>query len=346
MSHSKEVIMSRHDSREIENVKVMLVKGDSGSTIVSIEKTGTSGLVDTYTITMSDGSKSTFTVSNGKEIVSVEKTGTSGLVDTYTMTFNDESTETFEVVNGNGIASIEKTGTQGAVDTYTITLDDGTTYTFTVTNATGTVDSDFSETSENPVQNRVITNKIKAMDDNIAGTENGATASQTYVAGEFILRNNQLYKVTTAIATGDALTDGVNISADSVGEELQQINADVEQINSDLNNKANVSDLENYQTKAWSTIGSGDNSTPLNYNISNYSEIAILINAASASLLEPHYYLTVPSNFITSNNVRFILEGGVGTDNLVYATISKTQISISVKLGGVQQSATFAVVAR
>ncbi|WP_407462896.1 hypothetical protein, partial [Methanobrevibacter sp.] len=204
--------MSRHDSREIENVKVMLLKGDSGSTIESIEKTGTSGLVDTYTITMSDGSKSTFTVTNGKEIVSVEKTGTSGLVDTYTMTFNDESTETFEVVNGNGIASIEKTGTQGAVDTYTITLDDGTTYTFTVTNATGTVDSAFSTTSENPVQNKVITNKINAMDDNIAGTEDGATASQTYVAGEFILRNNQLYKVTTAIATGDALTVGVNIT--------------------------------------------------------------------------------------------------------------------------------------
>ena len=212
--------MSRHDSREIENVKVMLVKGDSGSTIVIIEKTGTSGLVDTYTITMSDGSKSTFTVSNGKEIVSVEKTGTSGLVDTYTMTFNDESTETFEVVNGNGIASIEKTGTQGAVDTYTITLDDGTTYTFTVTNATGTVDSAFSTTSENPVQNKVITNKINAMDDNIAGTEDGATASQTYVAGEFLLRNNQLYKVTTNIAIGDALTVGVNLSAKTIGEEL------------------------------------------------------------------------------------------------------------------------------
>ena len=228
--------MSRHDSREIENVKVMLIKGDSGSTIVSIEKTGTSGLVDTYTITMSDGSKSTFTVSNGKEIVSVEKTGTSGLVDTYTMTFNDESTETFDVINGNGIASIEKTGTQGAVDTYTITLDDGTTYTFTVTNATGTVDSAFSTTSENPIENRVITNKINAMDDNIAGTEDGATASQTYVAGEFILRNNQLYKVTTAIATGDALTDGVNISSDSVGEELKQINSALSDVETEVAN--------------------------------------------------------------------------------------------------------------
>ncbi len=220
--------MSRHDSREIENVKVMLLKGDSGSTIVSIEKTGTSGLVDTYTITMSDGSKSTFTVSNGKEIISVEKTGTSGLVDTYTMTFNDDSTETFEVVNGNGIASIEKTGTQGAVDTYTITLDDGSTYTFTVTNATGTVDSELSTSSPNPVENRVITYKINAMDANIAGTEDGATASQTYIAGDFILRNNQFYEVTTAIAIGDALTVGVNISDTSVGEELSQLKRDLD----------------------------------------------------------------------------------------------------------------------
>ena len=40
-------------------------KGDPGSSIVSITKTGSSGLVDTYTILMSDGTTSTFTVTNG-----------------------------------------------------------------------------------------------------------------------------------------------------------------------------------------------------------------------------------------------------------------------------------------
>ena len=35
--------------------------------IVSVEKTGTSGLVDTYTITYSDGTTSTFTVTNGQD---------------------------------------------------------------------------------------------------------------------------------------------------------------------------------------------------------------------------------------------------------------------------------------
>lgn len=42
-------------------------KGDTGNGISSIRKTGTSGLVDTYTITYTNGATSTFTVTNGKE---------------------------------------------------------------------------------------------------------------------------------------------------------------------------------------------------------------------------------------------------------------------------------------
>ena len=41
------------------------VKGPAGKGIQSITKTGTSGLVDTYTITYSDGTTSSFTVTNG-----------------------------------------------------------------------------------------------------------------------------------------------------------------------------------------------------------------------------------------------------------------------------------------
>lgn len=71
---------------------------------------------------------------DGNGIVSIEKTSTSTLVDTYTITFTDGTTTTFEVTNGNGIVSIEKTSTSGLVDTYTITFTDGTTTTYTVTN--------------------------------------------------------------------------------------------------------------------------------------------------------------------------------------------------------------------
>lgn len=81
-------------------VKTLMLKGQEGQSIKGITKTGTDGLVDTYTITLTDGTTSTFTVTNGKGISSISKTGTSELVDTYTIRFNDGTTSTFTVTNG------------------------------------------------------------------------------------------------------------------------------------------------------------------------------------------------------------------------------------------------------
>lgn len=50
-----------------EHIKVMMLKGETGANIKSIDKTATSGLVDTYTVTLTDGTKSNFTVTNGKD---------------------------------------------------------------------------------------------------------------------------------------------------------------------------------------------------------------------------------------------------------------------------------------
>lgn len=50
-----------------ENVKVMMLKGEQGASIKSIAKTGTSGLVDTYTVTLTDGETSDFYVTNGEQ---------------------------------------------------------------------------------------------------------------------------------------------------------------------------------------------------------------------------------------------------------------------------------------
>ena len=92
--------MSINNSRQISDVKVLLKTGIDGSSIESIEKTGTVGLVDTYTITLTNGLKTTFTVTNGNGIVDVEKTGTAGKVDIYTITFDNGETTTFTVTNG------------------------------------------------------------------------------------------------------------------------------------------------------------------------------------------------------------------------------------------------------
>lgn len=82
------------------NAKVVMLKGESGSSISNLEKTATDGLIDTYTITLTDGKKYSFNVTNGKGIKSIAKTSTSGLTDTYTITYNDGTTSTFMVTNG------------------------------------------------------------------------------------------------------------------------------------------------------------------------------------------------------------------------------------------------------
>lgn len=91
-----------------------------GNGIASITKTGTVGLVDTYTITYDDATTSTFNITNGAKgdtgdagvsVVSIIKTDTVGLVDTYTITYSNSTTSTFTVTNGqdgtNGLDGID-----------------------------------------------------------------------------------------------------------------------------------------------------------------------------------------------------------------------------------------------
>lgn len=73
---------------------------DGHGGIQSIAKLSTSGLVDTYRITLADTATVDFTVSNGRGIRSVVKNGSSGLVDTYQISYTDGSSSTFTVSNG------------------------------------------------------------------------------------------------------------------------------------------------------------------------------------------------------------------------------------------------------
>lgn len=104
-------------------VRVGPVVGPAGKGISSITKTGTVGLVDTYTVTYTDNTTFAYSISNGRSISSITKTGTSGLADTYTITYNDSTSSTFTVTNGAD-------GTDGAdgadgESAYQIWLDEG-----------------------------------------------------------------------------------------------------------------------------------------------------------------------------------------------------------------------------
>ena len=169
--------------------------GEDGATVQSIEKTYTSGLVDTYTITMTDGTTATFTVTNAKSITSVQMTGgstSSGATAEYTVYFNDGDTFTFYVYNGlngsGGVSSVSgiqadgngdvpqvRSGNgppstaSGAANQLYVDKNNGTVY-YCIGNVGGdwswisagqtTVDAALSTSSTNPVQNRVISIKI------------------------------------------------------------------------------------------------------------------------------------------------------------------------------------------
>ena len=150
---------------------------------MSVTLTSSVGLVDTYTITYTDATTSTFTVTNGQDgtdgtdgtdgrgIISITKTASHGLIDTYTITYSDRTTSTYQVTNGangaagRGISSITKTGTSGLVDTYTITYTDGTTSTYQVTNG---------EDGQDAEDDLMITSS------KIAGTDNYYSLSHTW----------------------------------------------------------------------------------------------------------------------------------------------------------------------
>ena len=188
----------------------------SGATIGSIELTSTTGLVDTYTITLTNGNASTFTVTNAKSIISVVMTSGShaaGTTDIYTITFNDGDTANFSVYNGaNGLGSVSTvSGIQadgngdvpqvisgnGAPTTATVGQENqlyydlsnsvlyycagesGGTYVWMGTGVT--VDSALSGSSTNPVQNAVITNRVGT--GALPNSNTNLTAAINYVDG-------------------------------------------------------------------------------------------------------------------------------------------------------------------
>ena len=210
-------------------------KVKNGKGISDVEKTATSGLEDTYTITYNDATTSTFTVTNAKSITSITKTSTSGLEDTYTITYNDEDSDTFIIKNGRGITKIERTSTNGLIDTYTITYNDATTSTFTVTNG------------------------ANSRDDNLAEVENHAQATRRYNKGEHIIYNGDYYVVTsTYISQGANLVEGTNIENAVIGDEIEALQNKTQSITHDSNGTAITGALSTSGKLSASEIGTND----------------------------------------------------------------------------------------
>ena len=125
---------------------------------------------------------------------------------------------------------------------------------------------------------RKIVYQISATESIIAGIEYTTTASQAYSAGDYLLYDWTLYKVTASIASGGAIitTGGsANVSATTIGQELVSLNSHIANLQTeDSNIKAtmrsngahNFLPIIKANCKAVNTAGtwSGDVFTPKN----------------------------------------------------------------------------------
>lgn len=112
----------------------LVAAADGHGGISSVQKTGTSGLVDTYRITLADKTFVDIQITNGNGIKNFSKVSTAGLVKTYRFDMADGTKYDFTVEDGKGITSVAKTGTSGLVDTYTMKFNAGPDFEFTVKN--------------------------------------------------------------------------------------------------------------------------------------------------------------------------------------------------------------------
>ena len=108
-------------------------RGDQGTSIVSIEKTQTIGLVDYYTITMNDGSTYEFTVQNG------------------TNSYYDSD---FSLVSENAVQNKVITAAINAINAALVSIQQ--------------YDNALSSSSENAVQNKVVKAAIDSINETLA----------------------------------------------------------------------------------------------------------------------------------------------------------------------------------
>lgn len=80
----------------------------------------------------------------------------------------------------------------------------------------------------------------KANASNLATIESSTTASQAYAVGDYLVYNGILYKVISAIDSGETLTPNTNIEATTEGAELTSLNKGLSTTNGNLSSLTNT----------------------------------------------------------------------------------------------------------
>ena len=190
--------------------KTIMLKGANGNSIASIEKTSTVGLVDTYTITLTDGSVGgTFTVTNGT-----------------LSSFDDH-------LDGASTNAPQNKVVKDAIDDLDARVD---------ALEDVTIDTELSNSSTNAVENRAIKNAIDGLTaEDIAFDNTGTGLSSTDVQNAIADTKALIPAVDTALdATSEnaienkAVKNALDALETELGGEIDAVEAQIPTVDSNL----------------------------------------------------------------------------------------------------------------
>lgn len=190
--------------------KTIMLKGANGNSIASIDKTSTVGLVDTYTITLTDGTiGGTFTVTNG-------------MLSGFDDHLDDEST--------NAVQNKVVTEAIDALDTRVDALE------------AVTVDTELDATSTNAVQNQAIKNAIDALTaEDIAFDNTGTGLSSTDVQNAIKDTKNLIPSVDSTLnptsynpIANSAVKNALDALESELGGDIDAVEAQIPTVDSNL----------------------------------------------------------------------------------------------------------------
>ena len=190
--------------------KTIMLKGEDGNSISSIEKTSTSGLVDTYTIYLTDGTiGGTFEVKNGALGV-----------------FDDE-------LDATSTNAVQNKVVKSAIDDLENRVSDLEDV---------TIDTELSTTSTNAVENRAIKNAIDNLTaENIAFDNTDTGMASTDVQNAILEIKDDIPDVDTTLSSSSnnaiansAVKNALDALETSLGNDIDAVEAHIPTIDSNL----------------------------------------------------------------------------------------------------------------
>jgi hypothetical protein len=220
--------------------------GEDGASVVSIEKTGSDGNVDTYTITFSNGETTTFTVTNGTN-GSQGNAGENGLTPHIGDNGNWWIGETDTSVKAEGtngsdgvsITGIELVNSEDGTDTYRISFSNGEHFDFAITNG---AKGDQGETGKDGTA--VLTGHGSPLSD-------AGKIGDSYIDldnWDYYVKTSEGWELSGNIkgATGQSGSNGVSVESTYIDENGDLI---VTFSNGDIVNAGHIKDVDEHTVK-------------------------------------------------------------------------------------------------